>query len=47
MFGGEKSLYYLSGLDPDTGEQVESINDLAEKRKRSFPNYSGNMLFSV
>jgi hypothetical protein len=46
-YGGEKILYHFSGLDPDTGENVESINELAEKRKRMFPNYSGNILFNV
>ena len=46
-YGGEKLLYYFNGLDPDTGELVESINDMAERRKKSFPNYSGNVLFNV
>jgi hypothetical protein len=46
-YGGEKILYHFSGLDQDTGEFVESINDAAERRKKSFPNYSGNVLFNV
>ena len=46
-YGGEKILYHFTGLDPDTGENVESLNELAEKRKKMFPNYSGNILFNV
>ena len=46
-YGGETLLYHFSGLDPDTGELIESINDLAEKRRKSFPNFSGNVLFNV
>jgi hypothetical protein len=46
-YGGETVLFHFSGLDPDTGEIVESLNELAEKRKKMFPNYSGNILFNV
>jgi hypothetical protein len=46
-YGGEKRLYYFSGLDPDTGEQLESINEIALKKRNMFPNYSGSITFSV
>lgn len=47
IYGGESKLFSLSGLDPETGEQIESINDLAEKKRRMFPNYSGSTIYSI
>jgi hypothetical protein len=46
-YGGENLLYYFSGLDPDTGEQMGSINEIALEKKKKFPNYSGNITYSV
>lgn len=46
IYGGEKILFNFNGLDPDTGELV-TINELARRKKSVFPNYSGNVTYSV
>jgi hypothetical protein len=46
-YGGENLLYYFSGLDPDTGEQFGSINEIAQEKKKNFPYFTGNITYSV
>ena len=46
-YGGEKLLFSLSGLDPDTGEQIESINVHAEERIMTLPHYSGSITYQI
>ena len=43
-FGGDLKLFYLEGLDPETGE-FSSINEAHKKEERQKPNYVGKIIF--
>jgi hypothetical protein len=45
--GGRLQHFYLSGLDPDTGQLVQSINDLAKEHQSDVPNYTGKVIFKL
>ena len=46
-YGGEKLLFSLGGLDPETGELIESINVIAEKKLKTLPHYSGSITYQI
>jgi hypothetical protein len=46
--GGNLQTFYLSGIDPDTGATVSSINELADaKAARELPNFTGKIIFKL
>ena len=45
--GGDLMKFYFKGIDPVTGELVESINSLADNKQRVFPTYSGQIIHKV
>lgn len=45
-FGGEKHLFYLEGLDPDTNK-LTSINEIAKQDGNTKPNYTGKIIYIV
>jgi hypothetical protein len=44
---GRLQQFYLSGFDPDTGEEVESINVLAKRRENEAPNFVGKVIYKL
>ena len=47
FIGGKLQTFYLHGLDPDTNEEVESINVLAQQRSKELPNFTGKVIFRM
>jgi hypothetical protein len=45
--GGDLHIYYLQGIDTDTGLIIDSINEEHEKKKKNFPTYSGKITTRV
>ena len=43
-YGGKAHLFYLEGLNPETGE-LESINDNAKQKAQDNPIYTGKVIF--
>ena len=43
-YGGQMHLFYLDGLNPETG-QLESINDKAKEKEDANPIYTGKVIF--
>ena len=47
VYGGELKQFYLSGFDSNTGKIIESINDIAEAKKKKLPSYTGQIIFNI
>lgn len=45
--GGTLKTYYLEGLNPETGEMVASIHDMAKARMQQVPNYTGKIIYRI
>jgi Chromo (CHRromatin Organisation MOdifier) domain len=45
--GGRLQQFYLQGIDPDTGEEVESINHIAKEREEATPNFTGKLIYRL
>ena len=45
--GGKLQQFYLHGIDPDTGLEVESINQIAKERENSTPNFTGKLIYRL
>ena len=43
-FGGDLKLFYLEGIDPETGKYT-SINEAFKKEEKKTPNYVGKIIF--